>query len=216
MERKQALLGQPIHVSGKWSPVVTVGVVSSLLVGCATPPPKQQDNLCSIFREHSSWYEGALDMQKEWGTPINVAMAFVKQESSFRHDARPPKDYLLGFIPWGRVSSAYGYAQAQDPAWEDFQKATNNGGSRTNFDDSLMFIGWYTSETRRQLGISLWDPYNQYLAYHEGRGAYKRQSYKSKPSLIKVARKVEQQAKDYGWQLKQCRKELEDNRSWFF
>ncbi|MEZ9906855.1 hypothetical protein AB4343_18870, partial [Vibrio breoganii] len=43
-----------------------------------------------------------------------------------------------------------------------------------------------------------------------------RKSYNSKPSLIKVARKVEQQAKDYGWQLKQCRKELEDNRSWFF
>ncbi|MFA0503042.1 hypothetical protein AB4510_00050 [Vibrio sp. 10N.222.54.B12] len=216
MERKQALLDQPTRVSSKWLPVVTVGVVSSLLVGCATPPPKQQDNLCSIFREHPSWYEDALDMQEEWGTPINVAMAFVKQESSYRHDARPPKDYILGFIPWGRVSSAYGYAQAQDPAWEDFQKATNNGGSRTNFDDALMFIGWYTSETRRQLGISLWDPYNQYLAYHEGRGGYKRKSYNSKPSLIKVARKVEQQAKDYGWQLKQCRKELEDNRSWFF
>ncbi|MCR9627798.1 hypothetical protein NB520_16950 [Vibrio antiquarius] len=187
-----------------------------LLAGCATAPPKQQSNLCEIFREKSGWYDDAKDMEEKWGTPIHVAMAIIKQESSFRHDAKPPKDYLLGFIPWGRVSSAYGYAQAQDPAWEDFQDATGQGGSRTNFDDSMMFVGWYTHETRRQLGISLWDPYSQYLAYHEGRGGYKRGTYKRKPSLIKVARRVEQTAKTYGWQLKQCRQELEDNSSWFF
>ncbi|HHC6485189.1 TPA: hypothetical protein ACN33C_002848 [Vibrio parahaemolyticus] len=197
-------------------PLVVSVLGSVLLAGCATAPPKQQDNLCEIFREKSGWYDDAKDMEKEWGTPIHVAMAIIKQESSFRHDAKPPKDYVLGFIPWGRVSSAYGYAQAQDPAWDDFQDSTGQGGSRTNFGDSIMFVGWYTHETRRQLGISLWDPYNQYLAYHEGRGGYKRGTYKRKPSLIKVARRVEQTAKTYGWQLKQCRQELEDNSSWFF
>ncbi len=64
-------------------------------------------------------------------------MAFVKQESSFRHDARPPKRLHPWVYLLGGVYSAYGYAQAQDPAWEDFKKATNNGGSRTNFDDAL-------------------------------------------------------------------------------
>ncbi|EPR5024960.1 hypothetical protein ACU6DW_001740 [Vibrio fluvialis] len=196
----------------KWLPVSTL----LLLAGCATSPPSKQNNLCEIFREKPQWYEDAVEMQDEWGTPIQIAMAIIKQESSFRHDAKPPKDYLLGFIPWGRVSSAYGYAQVQDPAWDDFQRATDYGGSRTNFDDSLMFIGWYTSETQKTLGVSKWDTYHQYLAYHEGRGGFKRKSYQSKPTLIKVARKVEQQAKDYGWQLKQCRQELEDNRSWFF
>ncbi|EKO3492731.1 hypothetical protein LIA75_003785 [Vibrio fluvialis] len=196
----------------KWLSVGTL----LLLAGCATSPPSKQNSLCEIFREKPQWYEDAVEMQDEWGTPIQIAMAIIKQESSFRHDAKPPKDYLLGFIPWGRVSSAYGYAQAQDPAWDDFQRATDYGGSRTNFDDSLMFIGWYTSETQKTLGVSKWDTYHQYLAYHEGRGGFKRKSYQSKPTLIKVARKVEQQAKDYGWQLKQCRQELEDNRSWFF
>ncbi|MBY7886830.1 hypothetical protein KW432_02680 [Vibrio fluvialis] len=196
----------------KWLSVSTL----LLLAGCATSPPSKQNNLCEIFREKPQWYEDAVEMQDEWGTPIQIAMAIIKQESSFRHDAKPPKDYLLGFIPWGRGSSAYGYAQAQDPAWDDFQRATDYGGSRTNFDDSLMFIGWYTSETQKTLGVSKWDTYHQYLAYHEGRGGFKRKSYQSKPTLIKVARKVEQQAKDYGWQLKQCRQELEDNRSWFF
>ncbi|EKO3536206.1 hypothetical protein K1L80_002809 [Vibrio fluvialis] len=199
-------------VAEKWLSVGTL----LLLAGCATSPPSKQNNLCEIFREKPQWYEDAVEMQDEWGTPIQIAMAIIKQESSFRHDAKPPKDYLLGIIPWGRISSAYGYAQAQDPAWDDFQRATDYGGSRTNFDDSLMFIGWYTSETQKTLGVSKWDTYHQYLAYHEGRGGFKRKSYQSKPTLIKVARKVEQQAKDYGWQLKQCRQELEDNRSWFF
>lgn len=96
-------------------PLVVSVLGSVLLAGCATAPPQQQDNLCEIFREKSGWYDDAKDMEEEWGTPIHVAMAIIKQESGYRHDAKPPKDYVLGFIPWGRVSSAYGYAQAQDP-----------------------------------------------------------------------------------------------------
>ncbi|KJF86776.1 hypothetical protein [Photobacterium phosphoreum] len=190
-------------------------VVALIVSGCATPPPSNQSNLCSIFRQYPDWYEDAVDMQQKWGTPINVVMAMMKQESSYRHDALPPKDYVLGFIPWGRVSSAYGYAQAQDPAWSDFQKQTGHGGSRSSFDDAIQFMGWYTNATQRQLGISKWDAYGQYLAYHDGRGGYKRGTYRRKPWLMKVARKVEQQSKTYGWQLKQCRKELDDNKSWW-
>ncbi|MCD9493138.1 hypothetical protein GLP30_20370 [Photobacterium phosphoreum] len=190
-------------------------VVALIVSGCATPPPSNQSNLCSIFRQYPNWYEDAVDMQQKWGTPINVVMAMMKQESSYRHDALPPKDYVLGFIPWGRVSSAYGYAQAQDPAWSDFQKQTGHGGSRSSFDDAIQFMGWYTNATQRQLGISKWDAYGQYLAYHDGRGGYKRGTYRRKPWLMKVARKVEQQSKTYGWQLKQCRKELDDNKSWW-
>ncbi len=194
--------------------LMLVGV--AFVSGCATAPPTNQSNLCDIFREKPDWYEAALNMNKQWGTPIQVAMAFVKQESAFHHDALPPKDYVLGFIPWGRVSSAYGYAQAQDPAWDEFQNSTDYGGSRNDFDDALMFIGWYTSETQKQLGVSKWDTFHQYLAYHEGRGGFQRHSYRSKPAVVAVARKVEHQAKEYGWQLKQCRQELDDNLSWFF
>lgn len=154
-------------------------------------------------------------MQSEWGTPMHVAMAIMKQESSFIADARPPRAYFLWVIPWGRVSSSYGYAQAQDPAWSDYRKNTGKGGSRDNFADALMFIGWYTAATHRQLGISRADAYNQYLAYHDGRGGYRRGTYRNKPWLMKVARKVAQQSHTYGAQLNQCRRELERNRSWF-
>ncbi|WP_417660758.1 hypothetical protein [Pseudomonas sp.] len=190
-------------------------VALALLAGCSTAPPKDQNNLCNIYREYPDWYEDSLDMQDAYGTPMNVAMAIIKQESSFVEDALPPRDYLLWVIPWGRVSSAYGYAQAQDPVWGEYKDQTGNGGSRDDFEDAIMFVGWYTHVTQRTLGISKWDTYNQYLAYHEGRGGYSRGTYRSKAWLMQVARKVEQQAKNYGWQLKQCRSELESNRSWW-
>nr|WP_285797925.1 hypothetical protein [Pseudomonas resinovorans] len=186
-----------------------------LLSGCATAPPREPDNLCAIFREYPDWYEDALEMEARWGTPIPVAMAIVDQESSYRHDARPPRDYLLGFIPWGRVTSAYGYAQALDATWADYQQATGSGGSRTSFSDAMDFIGWYTDATQRQLGISKRDAYSQYLAYHEGRGGYRRGSYRQKSWLTQVAQKVDQQSRSYGRQLASCRAELEDDRGWW-
>ncbi len=188
---------------------------SLLLAGCATPPPSNQSNLCDIFRQYPDWYEDALDMNDEYGVPIQISMAFMKQESAFVGDAKPPRYYFLGFIPWGRVSSAYGYAQAQDPVWSEYQDEVSSWSSRDDFGDSIMFIGWYIDGSKKALGISKWDTYSQYLAYHDGRGGFKRKTYAQKPALIKVARRVEQTAKDYGWQLKQCQAELEDNRSWF-
>jgi hypothetical protein len=186
-------------------------VLAPLLItaGCATAPPTQQNDICQIFYEKRGWYEDAREMEKRWGTPIELAMAFIKYESSFRHDALPPKKYLLGFIPWGRVSSAYGYSQALDGTWRDFEAATDKGWSRTNFDDSLMFIGWYTNESSRVLGISKRDAYNQYLAYHEGRGGFKRKTYLGRPSVVKFARRVESQTQQYGWQLSRCRASLD-------
>ncbi|MBH3956766.1 hypothetical protein I5R29_29880, partial [Pseudomonas aeruginosa] len=89
------------------------------LAGCATKPPANPDNLCEIFREKPKWHEAALKMQQRWGAPVQVPMAMMYQESSFKHDALPPRYYFLGFIPWGRVSSAYGYAQAKDETWAD-------------------------------------------------------------------------------------------------
>jgi hypothetical protein len=82
-----------------------------LVAGCATSPPKQQDNLCAIFDQHPEWYDAAKESQNRWGTPPHILMAFVKQESAFRHDARPPRDWFL-FIPLWRKSSAKGQGQA--------------------------------------------------------------------------------------------------------
>ncbi len=183
---------------------VLLAMSVALTAGCATSPPAHQDNLCAIFDQYPQWYDAAKDSQKKWGTPPHILMAFVKQESAFRHNAKPPRDWFL-FIPLGRQSSAEGYAQIKDDTWAEYEAEV--GGlfkSRSDMKDALDFIGWYNDKSNKQLGISIWDPKRLYLAYHEGRGGYARGSYKRKPEVVRIANRVDRQAREYGAQLRQC------------
>ena len=134
-----------------------IGVVAACLMAltaCSTRPPAQPENLCQIFREKPEWHEAALKMNEKWGTPVQVVMAMMYQESSFVHDAQPPMQYFL-FIPTGRASSAYGYAQVKDETWADYQRETGNGWSdRDDFADAIDFMGWYTHKAQRLNGTS--------------------------------------------------------------
>jgi hypothetical protein len=182
--------------------------------GCATTPPSRVDDACVIFREKPDWWDAARGAEKRWGTPVQVQLAILRQESSFRHDAKPPRDRLLGLPMWWRVSSAYGYAQAKDSTWDWYREQTGKRwADRDDFDDATDFVGWYTDVSQRTLGISKWDTYNQYLAYHEGHGGWKRRTYARKGWLLQVARRVEHQAGEYGAQLRTCRDEL-DRPGW--
>jgi hypothetical protein len=149
--------------------------------------------------------------------PISIMMAIMNQESSFRSSVRPKRPTFL-FIPLPRKSSAFGYAQAQDAAWNDYRKATGNWShDRDKFADAINFIGWYTDTSHRRLGISKSDPYRQYLAYHEGWGGYSRGSFTKKPQLLKVAASVKRQTGTYNSQLKKCRPLLDKAvKGWFF
>ncbi|MCW8923432.1 MAG: transglycosylase SLT domain-containing protein [Gammaproteobacteria bacterium] len=181
-----------------------------LTSACSTSPPKNMDNSCDIFFEKDDWYDDAKDSYEKWGVPIHVQLAIIHQESRFNYDAKPEMEYFLWIIPIGRKSDAYGYAQVKDDTWDWYiEKSGNSGADRDDFDDATDFIGWYGKQTHKVLGISKWDPYNQYLAYHEGHGGFKRKTYNKKPWLKKVARKVEKRAKRYSAQLKTCQKELE-------
>ena len=182
--------------------------------GCATSPPKNINNSCEIFREKDDWYDSAKQSFKKWGVPIHVQLAIIHQESRFTHDAQTDMEYFLGFIPIGRKSDAYGYAQVKDNTWEWYMKKTGNwGADRDDFEDVTDFIGWYINYTYKTLGISKWDAYSQYLAYHEGHGGYKRKTYLKKKWLIKVAQKVKNRASRYRAQLGKCQKELESRWS---
>jgi hypothetical protein len=77
-------------------------------------------------------------------------------------------------------------------------------------------MGWYSTVSQKTLGISKWDAYNQYLAYHEGHGGWKRKTYNKKKWLIGVARKVEANAKQYSTQLKRCEDNLGSSWWWPF
>ena len=184
------------------------------IAGCATSPPSNLNNACHIFEEKDDWYDSASDSYKKWGVPVHVQLAIIHQESRFKHDAKPPRRRLLGVVPWARPSSAYGYGQIKDSTWDWYvDKTGNSWADRDDFDDVTDFIGWYGQVSHRSLGISKWDAYNQYLAYHEGHGGFKRKTYKKKPWLTKVARKVERNAKRYHSQLSTCEDQFASNWS---
>ena len=71
-------------------------------------------------------------------------------------------------------------------------------------DDAREFMGWYFAATQAELGISMADARNQYLAYHEGRSGYRRGTYNKKQWLMRVANQVAQRAVTYEAQLVAC------------
>ena len=71
----------------------------TVMLGCATSPPEQVDNVCDIFREKSGWYEDAKESRARWGAPVSVSMAFMYQESRFVATAKPPRKKWWGVIP---------------------------------------------------------------------------------------------------------------------
>ena len=185
--------------------------------GCATKPPSQQENLCSIFAEHPKWFKASKKSEKRWGIPIAVQMSFVKRESSFASRARPPRRKLLWVVPWRRPSSAYGYAQATNGTWDAYRRATRSRfADRNNFSDSVDFIGWYNKVSHKKLGIAKNNARDLYLAYHEGRGGYAKGSYRRKPEVQRYARHVSELAQRYQSQLNGCRKKLERKRRFLF
>lgn len=190
-------------------------LTTMLLGGCATRPPQDPDNICNIFREHPRWYDAAKASEDRWGTPKPVLMAFVYQESSFQRRARPPRRKYLGFIPGPRPSSAFGYAQAQDPAWEDYLRATRrHGARRTRMTDALDFIGWYNSVSQQRLGLAPTDARNLYLAYHEGHTGYQRGQWRNNRGLQNTADRVAGRSSRYSAQLPACRDEFRCRR-WY-
>src|SRR5690606_30155026 len=168
-----------------------------------------------IFREKPDWHEAVAATDEKCGVPPQVPKATMYQESSFRHDAKPPRYYFLGFIPRGRVSSVYGYGQAEDETWADYQREAGGWfSSRDDFGDAMDFMGWYMSKSQRLNGVSKWDAYGQYLNYHEGWTGYRNRSYERKGWLMKVATKVQARAERFGAQYRSCKDSL--NRGGLF
>jgi hypothetical protein len=191
-------------------------IALAAISACTTSPPRDVNNICAIFEEKDDWYEDAEDAKDEWGSPIPVMMAIIYQESRFKADAQPPRRRLLGFIPWFRPSSAYGYSQAKTTTWAEYKNdAGSFGADRDDFGDAIDFVGWYNYQSKKRSGLSLHNTYGLYLAYHEGHGGYNRATYLQKPWLMDVARKVETRANTYQTQLVGCEEKLKSGGGFF-
>ncbi len=195
--------GPPVSRCWRFGAALVVAF-ALIAAGCATPTPRRQGDICQVFEQYPDWYDHARASASQWGTPVHVLMAFVHHESSYRSHAKPPRRWFL-FIPLGRPSSAKGYAQAQNPVWGEY--LAERGGlfrNRTDMEDALDFIGWYNHKTWRGLGISRSDARRLYLAYHEGRGGYRRGTWKKKPGVQRTAERVAATARRYKSQLARC------------
>ncbi len=184
-------------------------VVCTLLASCGGggdfSAPRDLDNACAIVAERPQYYKAMRATQRKWGVPVHVQMATIHQESKFIGNARTPHQFVLGIIPVGRQSSAYGYSQALDGTWEEYQEDEGGrGAKRDRIGDATDFMGWYMDQTEKGLGISKADARNQYLAYHEGRTGYARGTYNSKAWLVEVADRVASRADRYRTQLAGC------------
>ncbi|MBD0865411.1 MAG: lytic transglycosylase [Rhodobacteraceae bacterium] len=181
-----------------------------VLVSCSSGhkvPPRNLDNACSILSQKPKYLKAFRAAERKWGVPIHVQMATIYQESRFDRNARTPHRYVLGVIPIGRQSSAYGYAQVLDGTWDEYRKSTGRSGAkRTRIRDASDFMGWYMNLSRSRNGIALDDARNQYLAYHEGHAGYARGSYRNKSWLLRVSSQVDARADRYKRQLSSCRK----------
>jgi hypothetical protein len=188
-----------------WVTGLVALVISAAIGWYLTQPPGYIDDACALFTERPDWYQPTLDTELRWGVPVEVQLAILRQESSFRCDAKPPRTRIFGIIPWDRATSAYGYAQAIDSTWEHYQRQTGNPEAlRDDFRAAVDFVGWYAHQTYTRLGIQKSDAYNQYLAYHEGHQGFRQQNHQDKAWLLGVARKVQGYADRYAAQLRQC------------
>ena len=195
--------------------LIALSIIMIFVVACTTSKLTNTANSCIIFEEKKNWYKATKKSYDTWSVPIALQLAIINQESSFQQFAKPKRKKIFGVIPGSRPSSAFGYAQVTNPTWNWYKlKNGKNNASRANFIDVTDFIGWYSNQTTKILGIPQNDFFNQYLAYHEGHGGWKKKSFSTKKWLIDVAKNVESTGNKYNNQLKQCENEL--NKKGFF
>ena len=155
--------------------LILLSLILIFIAACSSIQPKNIADSCILFNEKKNWYKSTKKSYEKWNTPIALQLAIIYQESSFNQFAKPKRKRLIGFIPGNRPSSAFGYAQVTNPTWNWYKSRTGkNNASRANFSDVTDFIGWYSEQTEKMLGIPKIDYYNQYLAYHEGHSGWKK------------------------------------------
>ncbi len=184
-----------------------IKIVPLLALPACASAPSQINDICAVFSQQDGWFNdwhsAAQRTERKYGVPVPVLMATVRKESGFKSNARPPRIKLLGVIPWKRKSSAYGYSQALDGTWTQYQlEAGGFGARRNNFADAVDFVGWYHAKTADTYGVARNDTYRLYLAYYLGWSGFKRGNWSG--SVQNYARDTDEMARTYAAQLQRC------------
>ncbi len=124
------------------------------LSGCATAPPRNPEDLCAIFRERTSFFFFLPGTKLRWTSRKNGACPFrCRSPSCSRSRAFATTPSRRAIICWGsapgRVSSAYGYAQAKDETWTTTSARTTAGPPAGTISTTPWISGAGTSTRRR-------------------------------------------------------------------
>lgn len=194
---------------GRFNFMQIAAIAIPLALSACASPPKHINDVCAVFDQRNGWFEdwqsAARRAERKHGIPVPILMATLRKESGFKSNARPPRAKLLGFIPWKRPSSAYGYSQALDGTWSQYQRETGRfAARRANFADAVDFVGWYHAKTAANHGVARNDTFNLYLAYYAGWTGYKRGDWRDDAGLQRYARETDEMARKYAAQLQRC------------
>ena len=133
------------------------------MTGCSDKPNlKGVDlkNACQLLTHNKNWVSSLKQAKEKWGIPPSYALAIIYYESTFDPNTNP------------HGSSAYGYAQVIDTTWRNYEIATKHHAKRTNFDDSVLFLGWYFNHIKDQFDLNWNNPRRLYMSYITDEGAY--------------------------------------------
>lgn len=157
----------------------SIVLLTLFVTSCATNKPLPITDGCLLLKSKqgifSSWKSSLQSAEKKYQIPSSIILAIIYTESKFKADARPAHKKLFGFLPlFSHLSTAYGYSQALEGTWAEYQRATNNPyAMRSNFSDAVDFIGWFLrNKSVNQNHIAPNDPFHLYLSYYYGSTQY--------------------------------------------
>lgn len=179
--------------------------ISSQMESKSTSYP---NNACKMLKENPDWYASLIASEKKWNTPPYIILGMMRQESSFKHDAKPLRKNKWYEFGYHYQSSATGYSQALNGTWEHYKRDANSYfAHRESFADATDFMGWYNHTSNKKNKIAFNDPKNLYLAYHEGWNGYSKKTYekKGKEFLNKAVNNVYSWSNKYKKQITNCK-----------
>ncbi|WP_370931524.1 hypothetical protein [Bartonella sp. DGB1] len=179
-----------------------------LLSACASVPADKND-ICSVLIQKNgllvNWEKASKSAAMTHKIDLELILATIFIESSFNSYAKPQRTKVLGFIPWKRLSSAYGYAQALDSSWKDYIKDTGRiYADRHNFYDATDFIAWYYRKSIDRHNIKPKDYKSLYITYHLGNNSPTHLRKNIPEHIMKTAQRLDNLTKNYSSQLYKC------------
>ena len=202
--------------------LVVVSLLAVALTGCGFSPPDDALDACNVV--DSAGVRGRRSLSKHEDTSASDrarVLAVFYTESTFRKKVKAPRhersigNFWCIWRFWNgfrckRISSSRGFTQAIDATWDEFQDATK-AGKRSNFDDSVRFVHWYTKRIAKVCGsAAAKSDYAFYVGYYAGIGNCRASRLEgiteANPTAHKLAVKFADRAESYRHQLRACRK----------